>query len=129
MAQGFGELTYQSRAALARANAAEGGFDTLFERVKKEAGGEKKSLTWYRATTQRLGKQYKANFDKFLRDEKRDSIDETINADSNELRRWAVQGHMYLFEYPDPESKKKLKYWDTYPLVYVIRSNLSLIHI
>ena len=42
MAQGFGELTHQSRAALARANAAKGGFDTLFERVKKEAGGEKK---------------------------------------------------------------------------------------
>tara|TARA_B100000427_G_C15495238_1_gene589529 strand:+ start:1217 stop:1933 length:717 start_codon:yes stop_codon:yes gene_type:complete len=123
MAQGFGELQNKSAAARFKAGVTEGGFDTLFERVKKEAGGEKKSLTWYRATTQRLGKQYKANFDKFLRDEKRDSIDETINADSNELRRWAVQGHMYLFEYPDPESRKKLKYWDTYPLVYVMRSN------
>ena len=41
MAQGFGELQRKSAAALYKASLAEGGYDTLFERVKKEAGGEK----------------------------------------------------------------------------------------
>jgi len=123
MAQGFGELTNKSKANIARAAVATGGHDTLFEKVKRDAGGEQKSLTWYRATTQKYARQYKANFDKFLRDERRDAIDTGINQDQNQLRRWAVQGHMYLFEYKDPKFAKKLRYYDTYPLVYCIRSN------
>ena len=122
MAQGFGELQKKASANISKAGLTTGG-NTLFEKVKQAAGGEKKSLQWYRATTQKYSRQYKANFDKFIRDERRDSLDTGINQDQNELRRWAVQGHMYLFEYKDPKFIKKLRYYDTYPLVYCIRSS------
>lgn len=121
MAQGFGELQRKASANIAKAGLTSGG-NTLFEKVKQAAEGEKKSLQWYRATTKKLSMQYKTNFDKFIRDERRDSMDDGINKDMNELRRWTVQGHMYLFEYKDPVTAAKLRYYDTYPLVYVIKS-------
>ena len=41
--------------------------------------------------------------------------------DENQLRRWAVSGHMYLFEY-DAKYANRMPYWDTFPLVYVTKA-------
>ena len=42
-----------------------------------------------------------------------------INSNRHLWERWTRQGKLYLFLY-DPETKRKLKYYDTYPLVIPI---------
>ena len=49
------------------------------------------------------------------------ALDLSNKAHENQLRKWAVSGHMYLFEY-DAKFAKKLPYYDSFPLVYVIKS-------
>ena len=41
--------------------------------------------------------------------------------DDNQIRRYAVSGHMYMFEYK-AKTANKLPYYDTFPLVYVIKA-------
>ena len=43
--------------------------------------------------------------------------------DANELRRYTVQGHMYMFEYK--AKMKHLPYFDKFPLVYVLKASRS----
>ena len=114
MAQGFGEI---QRSAVKEST----GYETIFEKVTQKTGGEKKSLTWYRNTVREEVVRFKKDHKKFIRDERYDSFDPEDEQDANVLRRYAVQGHMYLFEYK--AQSKYLPYWDKFPLVYVIKSD------
>jgi len=96
------------------------GYKTLFEKVSAATGGEKKSLAWYRNTVRTAANSYKKNFDKYILNEKSDRIGAVEEQDANELRRYAVQGHLYMFEYK--AKMKHLPYYDRFPLVYVIKT-------
>lgn len=96
------------------------GYKTLFERVNAATKGEKKSLAWYRAAVKAQASSYKKNFKKYILDEKGDRNGLAKEQDSNELRKYAVMGHMYMFEYK--AKMRWLPYYDRFPLVYVIKS-------
>lgn len=97
------------------------GYNTLFERVKEKAGEEEQTWQWYRKTVKTMALEYKQNPDHLQRDERRDKNDEEGEQDKNILRRYARQGHLFLFEYK--AKIKYLPYYDTFPLVYVIKAN------
>lgn len=97
------------------------GYKTLFERVSAATGGEKKSLAWYRNAVRAEASKYKKNFNKYILDEKSDKTGQAKQQDTNELRRYTVEGHLYMFEYK--AKMKWLPYYDRFPLVYVIKSN------
>lgn len=96
------------------------GYKTLFERVSAATGGEKKSLAWYRNTVKQESSAYKKNFKKYILNEKSDRVGAVEEQDANELRRYTVQGHMYMFEYK--AKMRHLPYYDRFPLVYVIKT-------
>lgn len=96
------------------------GYKTLFERVSAATGGEKKSLAWYRNTVKQESSAYKKNFNKYILNEKSDRVGAAEEQDANELRRYTVQGHMYMFEYK--AKMRHLPYYDRFPLVYVIKT-------
>jgi len=96
------------------------GYKTLFERVSNKTGGEKKSLSWYRAAVKNEAAAYKKNFNKYILNERSDRVGAVEEQDANELRRYTVQGHMYMFEYK--AKMKYLPYYDQLPLVYVIKT-------
>tara|TARA_B100001250_G_scaffold399138_1_gene408200 strand:- start:728 stop:1417 length:690 start_codon:yes stop_codon:yes gene_type:complete len=116
MAQGFGNTQVTGKASTS-------GEQTLFEKVTLKAGGDKKSLSWYRSTIKTLATTYTKNFERYIRDEKKDRGDASVDQDSNELRRYVMQGHMYMFEYK--AKMQYLPYYDKFPLVYVIKSDRS----
>lgn len=96
------------------------GYKTLFERVSAATGGEKKSLTWYRSAVKAEASKYKKNFNKYILDEKKDRAGAVKEQDKNELRRYAVAGHLYMFEYK--AKMKYLPYYDRFPLVYCFKA-------
>jgi len=96
------------------------GYKTLFERITEKTKGEKKSLSWYRSAVAAEASQYKKNFNKYVMDEKKDRSGIAEQQDTNELRRYVVEGHLYMFEYK--AKMRWLPYYDKYPLVYVIKS-------
>lgn len=96
------------------------GYKTLFERVSAATGGEKKSLAWYRNTVKQESSAYKKNFKKYILNEKSDRVGAVEEQDANELRKYTVQGHMYMFEYK--AKMRHLPYYDRFPLVYVIKT-------
>ena len=98
----------------------EPGYKTLFERVSNKTGGEKKSLSWYRNAVKAEASNYKKNFNKYILDERRDRVGAAEKQDKNELRRYTVAGHLYMFEYK--AKMKWLPYYDRFPLVYVIKA-------
>jgi len=114
MAEGFGAIQRN------KVNK-EPGYKTLFERVTSATGGEKKSLSWYVAAVKSEAGKYKKNFDKYILDEKRDRTGLPKQQDKNELRRFVVEGHLYMFEYK--AKMKWLPYYDRFPLVYVFKSD------
>tara|TARA_A100001035_G_scaffold222198_1_gene182540 strand:- start:656 stop:1294 length:639 start_codon:yes stop_codon:yes gene_type:complete len=93
---------------------------TLFERVSAKTGGEKKSLSWYRSAVKAEASTYKKNFNKYILDEKKDRVGAAPEQDANELRRYTVAGHLYMFEYK--AKMKYLPYYDRFPLVYVLKA-------
>ena len=97
------------------------GYKTIFERVKEEAGGEVKSYLWYRNAVRKYALRINENPERLIRDEIQDRMGPEEQEDDNQIRRWAVSGHMYLFEYK-AKTAKKLPYYDTFPLVYVIKA-------
>ena len=99
------------------------GSKTLFERITAKTGGEKKSLAWYRAAVKAEASSYKKNFNKYILNEKSDKVGAVQEQDANELRRYTVQGHMYMFEYK--AKMKHLPYFDKFPLVYVLKASRS----
>jgi hypothetical protein len=99
------------------------GYKTLFERVNIRTGGVKKSLSWYRSAVRAEASSYKKNFNKYILNEKSDKVGAAKEQDANELRRFTVQGHLYMFEY---EAKMRhLPYYDRFPLVYVLKASKS----
>jgi len=93
---------------------------TLFEKVKAEAAGESRGLSWYKGTVRNLSSQYKGDPSKLEKDENRDTSDALEHQDENVLRRKVLQGHLYFFEY---EAKMRhLPYYDKYPLAYVLKT-------
>ena len=99
------------------------GYKTLFERVNARTGGEKKSLSWYRSAVRAEASSYKKNFDKYILNEKSDRVGAVEEQDANQLRRYAVQGHLYMFEYK--AKMRHLPYYDRFPLVYVLKATKS----
>jgi hypothetical protein len=96
------------------------GYKTLFERVSASTGGEKKSLSWYRSAVKAEASKYKKNFNKYILDEKKDRAGAVKEQDKNELRRFTVAGHLYMFEYK--AKMKYLPYYDRFPLVYCFKA-------
>jgi hypothetical protein len=74
-----------------------------FETIRKQAGGEKKSVTWYQTQVKKLGN---INTNQLLR--------------QGNLTNRIMPGFMYLFGY-DPKTKESLPYYDTFPLVLPFR--------
>ena len=99
------------------------GYKTLFERVTARTGGEKKSLSWYRSAVRAEASSYKKNFDKYILNEKSDRVGAVEEQDANQLRRYPVQGHLYMFEYK--AKMRHLPYYDRFPLVYVLKASRS----
>ena len=91
------------------------GYKTLFEKVTEKTGGEKKPLSWYRAAVKSEASTYKKNFQKYILNERSDRVGAVQDQDENELRRFTVQGHLYMFEYK--AKMKYIKYYDKFPLV------------
>lgn len=114
MAEGFGSI---QRNTVNK----EPGYKTLFERVTAATGGEKKSYSWYRAAVKSESGKYKKNFNKYKLDEKGDKGGLIKEQDQNELRKFVVEGHLYMFEYK--AKMKWLPYYDRFPLVYIVKSN------
>jgi|TARA_B100001250_G_scaffold411480_1_gene440242 hypothetical protein len=113
MAQGFGEIQ--------RSNIKDSsGYETIFEKITTATNGESKSYVWYKNAVRQEVNRFKEDHQKFHRDERYDALDPESEQDENVLRRYAVQGHMYLFEYK--AQSKYLPYWDKFPLVYCIKS-------
>jgi len=96
------------------------GYKTLFEKVTAATGGEKKSLSWYRNAVKQQASSYRKNFNKYILNERSDRVGSAEEQDANELRRYAVTGHMYMFEYK--AKMRWLPYYDRFPLVYVIKT-------
>ena len=96
------------------------GYKTLFERVSARTGGEKKTLSWYRSAVKAEASTYKKNFNKYILNEKSDRVGAAEEQDENELRRYTVAGHLYMFEYK--AKMKWLPYYDRFPLVYAIKA-------
>ena len=103
MAQGFKSV--QRTKTYTRTN-------TLFEKVANAAGGENQTLAWYRSAVKQAASSYKKDLGKFVRDERQ------TNQDENELRRYAKEGHLFMFEYK--AKMKHLPYYDKNPLVYFV---------
>lgn len=99
------------------------GYKTLFERITARTGGEKKSLSWYRSAVRAEASNYKKNFDKYILNEKSDRVGAVEEQDANQLRRYPVQGHLYMFEYK--AKMRHLPYYDRFPLVYVLKATRS----
>tara|TARA_B100001250_G_scaffold131783_1_gene112541 strand:+ start:1368 stop:2063 length:696 start_codon:yes stop_codon:yes gene_type:complete len=114
MAQGFKDIQVP-------AVKEDAGYETIFEKVKAEANGEVKNYLWYRNAVRKYAIRINDNPERLIRDEIQDRMGSEEQEDDNQLRRYAVSGHMYIFEYK-AKTAKKLPYYDEFPLVYVIKA-------
>ena len=96
------------------------GYETLFEKITKKTEGEKKPLSWYRAAVKSESKAYGTDNSRYISAERRDSTGAKNEQDQNMVRRYVVQGHLYMFEYK--AKMRWLPYYDRFPLVYVIKA-------
>jgi len=115
MAQGFAEIQRNTIKE-------DAGYKTIFEKVTEDTGGEKKTFTWYKNAVRKEIARFAKDKSKYIRDERRDRMGSAAQEDGNMLRRYAVAGHMYLFEY---KASSRLPYYDRFPLVYVIKATPS----
>ena len=92
-------------------------YQTIFEKIKEQAGTEQRSLSWYKNTLNSIAGDYTT--DNLVVAEKRDSHDVEEEQDGNELRNTVRQGHLYFFEYK--AKSKWLPYYDKFPLAYVFK--------
>jgi len=97
------------------------GYETIFEKIKAEAGSEKRTYLWYRNAVRKYAIRINDNPERLIRDEIQDRMGAEEHEDENQLRRYAVSGHMYIFEYK-AKTAQKLPYYDEFPLVYVIKA-------
>tara|TARA_B100001175_G_scaffold158191_1_gene133991 strand:+ start:6254 stop:6952 length:699 start_codon:yes stop_codon:yes gene_type:complete len=117
MAQGFRDIQVPQLKE-------DSGYETIFEKVKEAAGGETKSYLWYRNAIRQYALRINDNPERLMRDEVQDAMGSEEQEDQNQIRRWVVSGHMYLFEYK-AKTANKLPYYDEFPLVYVIKATRS----
>lgn len=96
-------------------------YETIFEKVQGLTGGEEKPWTWYRTEVKKIALSFKQDPTKLVRQEKSDRTQLEELQDTNELRRYARQGRLFLFEYK--AKMKYLPYYDEFPLVYTISAN------
>ena len=96
-------------------------YKTIFEKLQEKSEGEKQSWQWYRQTLKSMAMDIKQHPEHLIRDEKKDRVEEEDAQDKNRLRRFARQGRLFLFEYK--ATTKYLPYYDTFPLVYVLRAS------
>ena len=113
MAQGFKDIQVPSFDE-------DAGYETIFEKLKQEAGGENQSFLWYRNKIRNYALGLSAKPEAVIKSELRDRIGEEEFEDENQIRKYAVSGHMYIFEYK--AKMNYLKYYDKFPLVYVIKA-------
>ena len=97
------------------------GYETIFERVKAEAGGDTKSYLWYRNAVRKYAIKLNDDPSRLIRDEIQDNMGTEEQEDENRIRTYPVSGHMYIFEYK-AKTAQKLPYYDEFPLVYVIKA-------
>lgn len=112
MARGFADIQRNSVKE-------DSGYQTIFEKVTEATGGEKQSYQWYRNAVRSEISAFKKDNSKYIKDELRDRSGITSNEDGNILRRYAVAGHMYMFEY---KATSRLPYYDKFPLIYCIKA-------
>ena len=115
MAQGFKDIQVPSFDE-------DAGYETIFEKLKQEAGGENQSFLWYRNKIRNYALGLSAKPEAVIKSELRDRIGEEEFEDENQIRKYAVSGHMYIFEYK-AKMASKLAYYDEFPLVYVIKAS------
>lgn len=96
-------------------------YKTIFEKIRDATEGEEKTFNWYRQETKKIALSYRKERDKFIRDERKDRVEEEDNQDDNQIRRFARSGRVYLFEYK--AKMRWLPYYDTFPLVMVLKAN------
>ena len=96
-------------------------YETIFEKIKNLTEGEEKTWSWYRREVKKIALTYKKQPQKFIREERSDRSQDEELQDVNELRRYARQGRLFLFEYK--AKMKYLPYYDQFPLVYTITAN------
>ena len=98
------------------------GYETIFEKVKQAAGTETRSYLWYRNAVRKFALRVDDNPERLIRDEVQDSMGTEEQEDANQIRRYAVSGHMYIFEYK-AKLAQRLPFYDQFPLVYCIKAN------
>lgn len=96
-------------------------YKTIFERVQETAGGEEKPWSWYRQQVKKMALEYRKYPGKTIKEERRDRTQDEELQDKNEIRRYARQGRLFLFEYK--AISKYLPYYDQFPLAYVLKAN------
>lgn len=96
-------------------------YKTIFERVQETTGGEEKSWSWYRQQVKKMALEYRKHPEKTIKQERRDRTQDEELQDKNEIRRYARQGRLFLFEYK--AISKYLPYYDQFPLAYVLKAN------
>jgi hypothetical protein len=94
-------------------------YKTIFEKVKDLANGESKNLRWYRSTLTTLSAGIQSEPSRMNEQEKMDSISALVGQDQNVNRRRIFPGHLCFFEYK--AETEDLKYYDKYPLVYILK--------
>ena len=72
----------------------EPGYETIFEKITAATAGETKSYLWYRNAVRREALRYQDSAGKYIRDEIQDRMGPEEQQDENQLRKWAVSGHM-----------------------------------
>ena len=97
------------------------GYTTLFEKITELTGGQKQSFNWYKNAVKKSAMDYKKDPSKIIRDERIDNRGKEEETDENILRAYAVSGHLYMFEYK--AKTRWLPYYDTFPLVYVMKAS------
>lgn len=112
MAKGFGG----NFSPKVREKPNDSGYQTIFEQIVQDADGKEQSYNWYRNKLRSMSNEYKV-----INDEQKDRADPEEQQDTNVLRTFPLEGHLYFFEY---QAKTKwLPYYDTFPLVYLIKRN------
>ena len=116
MAQGFKDI----QVPVVKEDA---GYETIFEKVKAEAGGETKSYMWYRTAIRKYALRINDNPEKLIRDEIQDSMGPEEHEDANKI-----------INFPRFKVKKFLRedtvsYSDFGNKDGVLRNNSSSIHL
>ena len=75
-------------------------------------------MTWRERGT---GREGETETEAEVEEERRDRVQDEEQQDTNELRRFARQGRLFLFEYK--AISKYIPYYDEFPLAYVLRAN------